>query len=114
MKSIKALPGRCILRFPPPVEKIGRILISENSQVRPEFGEIYDIGEPLDDENRKIAYFLRDLQAKGKKIAVTFASGTGYFTDSQGNALDAVEWKWLKDYRSFRMSELAAFVDEGE
>lgn len=112
MQTLRALPDRVILEFPPPVEKIGSIIISPKSQVRPEFGKIHDIGEALSDETRMIASNLRDLQARGKRIAVTFSSGIGYATDSQGNALEAEEWKWLDKFRSYRITELAAYVEE--
>jgi ketosteroid isomerase-like protein len=93
------------------VEKKGVLFIPETSQLRPEFGEIEDIGEPLTEEDRRLAATLHDLKASGKRIAVSYASGTSYYRDYDGQALGD-EWKWLKDFRSYRISELAAYVQE--
>lgn len=113
LPTLKALPDRVILSFAKPAEKVGSIIVPQTSQIRPEFGTIHDVGEGLTQETRTIAYKLKELQKNGVKIAVTFASGTGYMTDSQKQALPEKEWRWLSDLRSFRMTELAAFL-EGE
>jgi hypothetical protein len=112
LPSLKAMPGRVVLRFPPPVEKKGNLYIPETSQLRPEFGEVYDIGEPVTEDDRRAALKLRELQAEGKKVAVSFASGTSYWREFDGQALDPKEWGWLKSLKSYRLTELAAFVEE--
>lgn len=109
MPTLKAMPGRLILRFPPPVKQHGAIYIPETSQQRPEFGEIHDVGEPLDDEQRIIATRLRELKKAGKKLAVSFISGVRYY---QENLQHDEEWAWLKDYRSYSLSEPAAYLEE--
>ena len=111
MPALKALPGRVILVFAKPVEKKGTLFIPETSQLRPEFGEIADIGEPVTEEDRRAAAALHDLKAAGKKIAVSFAAGTSFYRDYDGQALGD-EWKWLKDYKSYRLTELSAYVEE--
>jgi len=109
--SIRAIAGRVILHFPPPVKKVGAIFVPETSQLRPEFGEIHDIGEPLSDQQAMIATQLEGLQRQGKRIAVSFAAGVSFWREYDGQALGD-EWKWLKNYKAYRLEELAAFVDE--
>ncbi len=112
MPTLRALPNRVILAFPKPAEKVGSLYVSQRSQIRPEFGVIHDVGEAIGEENAILRKILLDLQAKGIKIAVTFMSGTGYLTESQKNALSGDEWQWLDDLKSYRMSELGAFLVE--
>jgi co-chaperonin GroES (HSP10) len=111
--SLRALPGRVILEFERPKEKtIGGVIIPETSQLRPEFGTSADIGEALNDDERRIASALWDLKAAGKKIAVSFAAGVSYWRDYDRQALDEKEWGWLKSVKSYRMAELASYVEE--
>ena len=44
-------------------------------------------------------------------MAVSFAAGTSYYREYDGHALGD-EWAWLKDQKSYRLSELAAYVEE--
>lgn len=111
MPSLKAMPGRVVLTFAKPVEKQGLIHIPQTSQLRPEFGTIADIGEPLTEEERRIAVKLKELQAEGKKIAVSFAAGVSFWRDYDSAALGGGDWSWLKDAKAYRISELAAFTD---
>lgn len=110
MPSLKALPGRVILGFEKPKAQVGSIIIPETSQLRPEFGTIADIGEPLTDEQRMIADKLRVLQALGKRIAVSFASGVSFWRDFDRQTGE--QYAWLKDWKAYRIEELAAFVEE--
>ena len=112
MPKVKALSGRAILKFPPPLEKQGAIFVPETSQLRPELGEIVHVGEPLDDKELRIATELRELQAAGKKILVTVAAGTRFWDDTKATAQSKAEWGWLADYRAYRIGELAAFLEE--
>ncbi len=112
MPELRALPGRVVLEFAPPVEKVGSIIVSEGSQLRPEFGAIRSIGEPLNDEDRKIALELMELQRQGKKIAVSFAAGTSYWRNYDVQALGPGDWNWLKNAKTYRLGELAAYVEE--
>lgn len=114
MPGLKAMPGRVILRFPKPAEKSsGGLILPQNSQLRPEFGEIVSIGEPTDDKEARAAHLLRELQGLGVKIAVTFAAGTSFWRDEFTQAgLDKGEWAWLKDLKAYRLSEVAAYLEE--
>jgi hypothetical protein len=112
--SLKALPGRVILKFPKPAEKsAGGILLPQTSQLRPEFGEIHDVGDGITEEEKAAAGRFRELQAKGVRIPVTYAAGVGYWREEYTQAgLDKGEWGWLRDFRVYRLTEIAAFVDE--
>jgi co-chaperonin GroES (HSP10) len=112
MPALKALPGRVILRFPQPVAKVGSIIVPETSQLRPEFGEIADVGAATSLEEEKTRRDLLELQKSGKRIAVSFASGISFWRDYDVNALGGGDWSWLKSAKAYRMSELAAYVVE--
>ena len=112
MPALKALPGRVILGFPQPVAKVGSIIVPETSQLRPEFGEILDVGFATSIEEERIRRDLLDLKAAGRKIAVSFASGISFWRDYDVNALGGGDWSWLKSTKAYRMSELAAYVVE--
>lgn len=110
MPSLKALPGRVILGFEKPKAQVGLIHVPETSQLRPEFGEIKDVGQALNEEQAQIAVRLRALQSEGKKIAVSFAAGVSFWRDFDRQT--GGQYEWLKDFKAFRLEELAAFVVE--
>jgi co-chaperonin GroES (HSP10) len=114
MPRLRALPSRVILKFERPAEKSsGGIILSASSRMRPEFAEIEDVGDPIDEQERAVAARLEELKAHGAKIAVSVASGVGYWRDEYTQAgLSLDEWGWLKDYRAYRITELAAFIEE--
>jgi hypothetical protein len=111
--TLKAMPGRLILRFPKPVEQKGSIIVPIGYQQRPEFGVIHDIGDALNEEQQAIVAFLSNLQEQGIPLCVSYGSGVGYWHGKE-NALDEDEYGWLKDYRSYRLEEPAAFLVEDE
>ena len=107
MPSLKAMPGRVILVFPKPTEKKGAIFIPQTSARRPEFGQLHDIGEPLNEEQRVIATHIRERAKAGEKFPVSFAAGVSYWQTELGE-----DYEWLKDCRTFRIEELATSVVE--
>jgi hypothetical protein len=111
-QTVKALAGRVIMRFPPPIDKQGSLYVPETSQLRPELGEIVSIGEPLDEKERIIANALYELKRDGKKILVTIMGGVRFWDDTKATAQSKAEWGWLADYRAYRIGELAAFLTE--
>lgn len=110
--TLKALPGRLILRFPKPVEQKGAIIVPTGYQQRPEFGIIHDIGKPLNDDQKAIVEVLSELQAAEIPLCVSYGAGIGYWHGKE-NALDA-DYGWLQDYRSYRIEEPAVFLVEDE
>jgi hypothetical protein len=106
--KIEAAPGRVILRFPKPAEKIGMIHVSQKSQRRPELGEIVSLGDALSAEDAICRKWLAAQHEAGKRIPVTIASGIGYWQEEFNEFGD--EFLWLKDLRVYRISELAAAV----
>lgn len=113
MSELKALPGRVILRFPPPVEKsTGGIVIPQTSQLRPELGEIVDVGEARDENERRARAALLDIQAANGRVAVSFASGVSYWRDYERQSMDEREWGFLKHVKAYNLTELAAYVSE--
>lgn len=76
--------------------------------MRPEFGEIIDIGATLNAEQLQIADELRELKRLGIPLAVSWMSGTSFWRANY----NPDEWGWLKDYRSFRIEEPSCFLVE--
>ena len=113
MPTLRALPSRVILEFPKPAEKsAGGIILSERSQLRPEIAKIHDVGDGVTPEERQIASRLRELQAQGKEIPVTYISGVSFWRDEFTQAgMDKGEYGWLRDLKAYRLTELAAFVE---
>ncbi len=114
MPHLKAFPSRVILRFEPPAETSasGLVVLSERSRLRPEMAEIEDVGDGLTPEEIAVAARLRELQATGARIPVTYMSGIGFWRDEFTQAgLSRAEWGWLADRRAYRLTELAAFVE---
>ena len=94
------------MKFPPRQEKRGALYVPETSQLRPEFGEILDIGEAVGDEERACAALLHDLKRAGKKIPVSVEAGTRYWRDTY-----EVE-QWLADVRVYHVAQLASYLKE--
>lgn len=107
MPSLKAAPGRLILRFPPPAEEMrGGIIIPQTSQQRPEFGEVFDLGDAITPEDEKLRRFFADVKANGERVAVSYMSGVGFFQQN----FDPKEYGWLKDFRAYTYRELSAVL----
>ena len=104
MPSLKAAPGRVVLKFPRAEEKVGAILIPETSQMRPEFPTIEHVGEPLSDEERVRYRWLTEVQKSGLPVAVSYASGVSYWKENY----DPAKWGWLKDFRVYSFGEVAS------
>lgn len=104
------MPGRVILKFPPPktTSESGKILIPETSQMRPEFGQIHSIGVPLDDKQADIVEVLEDLREAGIPLCVSYGAGVSYWKQNY----DPKEWGWLRDYRAYSIEEPAAMLVE--
>lgn len=109
--TLKALPGRLILRFPKPIEKKGSIIVPTGYQQRPEFGIIHDIGLPLTPEQQAITEVLHELKDAGIPLCVSYGAGIGYWHGKE-NSLEEAEHGWLRDYRSYRIEEPAVFLVE--
>lgn len=113
-KKVRALPGRVILKFPPKVEKTsGGLIVPETSQLRPELGEVVDVGEAITDADVRVRGALLELQRTGAKVPVTMMSGTRFWDETKATAQAQAEWGWLSAYRAYRIGELAAFLEEG-
>lgn len=134
MPSLKAAPGRVVVRFPEVVTKIGAIIVPETSQVRPEFPLVHDLGAPLTGEDVILRRFFLDLMGLSlrsrlvralptfsrwlglrvhpiRKVAISYMSGVSYWHPNY----DPKEWGWLKAYRAYSYRELAAvLVEEDE
>lgn len=110
--ALKALPGRVLLKFPPPDEDFGEsgIIRPIGYQKRPEFGEIVDIGAPLDERQKVIAERLQELKNLGIPLCVSFAAGVSYWD----KMYDQKKYRWLQDYRTFSIDEPAAFLVEAD
>lgn len=105
MPSLTAAPNRVVVRFPQKIkESAAGLVIPETSQLRPEFGEIVDVGEPVGDEATACARWLRECQSAGIKVPVSVQSGTRYWRETYES--DA----WLEDLRVYRVTELASAV----
>lgn len=104
---LRALPGCMLLRFPDQ-EKVTEsgLFIPENSQMRPEFAEIYDIGEPMNANEERIAEVLRRCQILGQPVLIAFALGVGYWKHNYDT-----KWAWLKSIKSYRITAPAAFME---
>lgn len=112
MAKLRATAGRIILKFPRPAEQAGSIIIPETSRMRPEFGEIYDVGPALNDDQLEWARYFRELKDYGVLVAMSYGSGVTYWKENY----DPKEWGWLRDYRAYRFEEPAAYLapDEAE
>lgn len=108
---IRAMPGRVILKFPPPKEQSsGGIIIPVTSAQRIEMAEIFDVGAPTSGTQEQLARFLRGMQESGAQVLVTFGSGVGFWHNrDKESARD--EWSWLADFRAYRMEEISAFLE---
>ena len=106
------MPSRLILEFQKPAEKSsGGLFLPETSQLRPELGKIHDVGDGITEEEKRIAARLRELQSQGIEIPVTFAAGVGFWRPEYTQAgLDKSEWAWLQEFRAYRLTEIAGFI----
>jgi hypothetical protein len=105
------MPGRVILSFERPAEKIGAIYISQRSQRRPELGRLVDLGAPLNETEEQLHQQIEERAKAGHKFPVSYAAGIGYWQQEYENFGE--EYAWLKDLRVFRIDELAtSIVDE--
>ena len=96
--DLEALPGRVLLRFDPPVEQKGAIIIPKTSQRISEVGTVESMGDPLNEEQTMIRANIKI----GDKLPVTYGSGVGwYFGDYEGG---------FAPIRAFTYGELAAKV----
>jgi hypothetical protein len=101
------MPGRVILRFPlPPETTDAGLYVPQTSQQRPEFAEVYSVGEPTDEKERMCANFFRECQKFGLRVAVSFESGVPYWKSNY----DAARWGWLKPLRSYQLTAPAAVL----
>jgi hypothetical protein len=105
MPTIHAMKDRVVLRFPPPITKLRGVEIPENWQMRPELGELVDCGEGLSEETRRLAIDIKEHAALGHRFLVPMATGTHYWRKEMGP-----EYEFLKDVRSYRISEIAVYV----
>jgi co-chaperonin GroES (HSP10) len=107
--SLKAAPNRVILRFPPTKKETNAgIIIPETSQLRPEFGEILDVGEAVGDEAIACRRFLLEMQKAGKRIPVSVASGVSYWRQTyESNKTE----EWLAEIRVYRLTEIGAALE---
>lgn len=107
MLTLKAMPGRVVLKFESPKAQIGSIIIPEMSQMRPEFPTIYDVGAAIGtEESQRMFELLTEMKENGDRVCVHFASGTMFWKAEY----DQKAWGWLKDYRVFTFDQMAAFL----
>lgn len=111
MPSLKAMPGRVVLKFPSAPEKIGAIHVPQTSQMRPEFPEIHDVGAALRAEDEPLRRTLLEWKKAGISVAVSFQSGVSYWKAEY----DQREYGWLKDLRVYSFGEIAScLANDGE
>ena len=109
--TVKALPGRVLMKFPEPVTQIGSIIVPEESSMRAELAELYDIGASVDDD-----------QAMKRREIVTHAKAGGKFLIPMSLAAPLYrkelgpEFKFLEYVRCYRIEEIsvAVYVDGTE
>ena len=107
--KLHAAPGRAILRFPIAAEKSeGGLFIPETSQLRPEFGELEDVGEPLNEAQKIIATEIRERARNGQKFVTTYAAGTPVWNETMRTF---TELNWLKAYRVYSLEQLAVTIE---
>lgn len=107
---LKAMPGRVILKFERPAEKVGAIYISEKSQRRPEIGTLVSLGEPLNADDALLHAQIEERSRLGHKWPISYGAGIGYWhkeVETIGDGLDM-----LRDLRVFRIDELASSIAE--
>lgn len=110
MPSLKAAPGRVVLKFPEAIKQYGLIAIPETSQTRPEFPLIHDLGEPLDEKDAQLRRYFDEIRKAGIKIAISYMSGVSYWHPNY----DPKVWGWLKAYRVYSYRELASVLIEDD
>lgn len=103
--QLEAMNGRLVLRFPQAVEKIGSVYVADAYAMRPEIGELVSIGDPLNEDERVLRKEILDRAARGHKFIVPMATGTYYWRKEMGP-----EFEFLKDVRSYRISEIATSI----
>lgn len=100
--NLQSMPDRILLRFPPVTEKIGAIHIPDSRRLRPELGELVSIGEGLSEETKILRAQILERARAGHKFLVPISSGTYYYREEMGE-----EFAFLKDVRSYRITEIA-------
>ena len=108
--TLKAMPGRVILSFQKPAEKIGAIYTPQTSQRRPELGVLVSLGDPLHETDFALHDEIKRRAEEGHKFPVSYAAGIGYWQKEYDNFGE--EFAWLKDLRVFRIDELASSISE--
>lgn len=109
--KIKSAPGRVLLKFQvhPDEEQQteGGIFMPATSVQIPEVAEVLDVGEPLDEEERKYAAYFRERKERGESILANYAAGESFWRQN----LDANRWGWLKSIRAYRLSSPTAHLE---
>lgn len=131
--AIHAMPGRLVLRFPPPVKEIRGIPVPETWALRRELGELVAMGEAVDARERKARREI--LRRSGNtswqrwrekhlptlnrligwkrpsaKFLVSMAIGTYYWRKELASFGD--EFAFLADIRVYNITDLATCVVE--
>jgi co-chaperonin GroES (HSP10) len=108
---IKAAPGKLILKFPdfPDEEQKseGGIFMPASSIQIPEIAEVVDVGEPLDDEERRYAAYFRERKEKEQGVLADYAAGQILWKRNY----DPGRWGWLKPLRIYRLSSPSAHLE---
>jgi hypothetical protein len=112
--KIKAAPGRILLEFPVhPDEEVemesGLFRPAVYTQI-PEIATVIDVGEPLDEEERKYATYFRERQERGEGVLADYGAGQSFFRERT----DPAKWGWLKPIRSYRLSSPSAHLEVTE
>ena len=101
--SLIAAPNRVVLKFPEAKETSrGGLIIPDTSKLRPEYGEIISIGEPIGELQVACARWLEELQKAGQRVPISYQSGVRYWRDTY--EVD----EWIQPYGVFNLTEVAS------
>lgn len=111
LSLLRALPGKVILRYPPPEEQIGAIIVPETSRRRPEFGVLVDVGDALNAEQEVQRKAVLRAHEQGRLFTIPMVKGEPFWQEEYKNIAG---WEWLKEYRAFAFSQLYATIAKPE
>ncbi|MFA6958595.1 MAG: hypothetical protein WC538_22220 [Thermoanaerobaculia bacterium] len=105
---IHALDDRMILRFPPPIEKIGSIIVADEWKMRPELAELISIGHSTTLELWQLRDGIVRLANAGARFVVPMYTGQSFWRKELGIFGD--EFEFLKDIRIYAIDEPTNWV----
>lgn len=109
--DLTALAGKVVLRYPPPAEQIGAIIVPESSRRRPEFGVLVHAGAALNEEQAIQRVEIIKAHESGRLFTIPMMKGEPFWQEEYKNIPG---WEWLKEYRAFSFSQLYATIANPE